>query len=66
MKWALGEGVSLFAAPTHEANGMARDPQGRLIVCEHVVQLVTRLEKACYRFRSPLAAAVGLPGLAPC
>jgi gluconolactonase len=44
MKWAPGEGVTLFAAPTNEANGMTRDPQGRLIACEHAAQRVTRLE----------------------
>jgi gluconolactonase len=44
MKWAPGEGVSLFAEPTNEANGMTRDPQGRLIACEHAAQRVTRLE----------------------
>jgi gluconolactonase len=44
MKWAPGEGVTLFSAPTHEANGMTRDPQGRLVACEHAAQRVTRLE----------------------
>ncbi len=44
MRWAPGEGVSLFAEPTNEANGLTRDPQGRLIACEHAAQRVTRLE----------------------
>ncbi len=44
MKWAPGEGVSLFSAPTNEANGLTRDPHGRLIACEHAAQRVTRLE----------------------
>ena len=44
LKWAPGEGVTLVATPTNEANGMTRDPQGRLIVCEHAAQRVTRLE----------------------
>jgi len=26
MKWAPGEGVTLFSEPTNEANGMTRDP----------------------------------------
>jgi len=44
MKWTPGEGVTLFAEPTNEANGLTRDPQGRLIACEHAAQRVTRLE----------------------
>ena len=34
MKWAPGEGVTLFHEPTNYANGLTRDPQGRLIACE--------------------------------
>ena len=44
MKWAPGEGVSLFRQPTDEANGLTRDPQGRLVACEHATRRVTRLE----------------------
>jgi gluconolactonase len=44
MKWAPGEGVSVFLESTNEANGLTRDPQGRLIACEHAAQRVTRLE----------------------
>jgi gluconolactonase len=44
MKWAPGEGISLFYAPTHNANGLTRDRQGRLIACEHTTRRVTRLE----------------------
>jgi gluconolactonase len=44
MKCAPGEDVTLVATPTNEANGMTRDPQGRLIACEHAAQRVTRLE----------------------
>ena len=55
MKWAPGEGVSLFAEPTHEANGMTRDPQGRLIACEHAAQRVTRLEPMAASPWSPTA-----------
>ena len=35
MKWAPGEGVTVFLEPTNYANGLTRDPQGRLIACEH-------------------------------
>ncbi len=44
MKWAPQEGVSLFREPTNEANGLARDMQGRLIACEPGARRVTRLE----------------------
>ena len=44
MKWAEGEGVSLFSEPTNRANGLTRDPQGRLIAAEHDGRRVTRQE----------------------
>ena len=44
MKWAAGEGISLFHEPTNRANGLTRDLQGRLIACEHDSRRVTRLE----------------------
>ena len=44
MKWAEGEGVSLYSEPTNRANGLTRDIQGRLIACEHDSRRVTRLE----------------------
>jgi gluconolactonase len=44
MRWAAGEGVTLFREPTNHANGVTRDLQGRLIVCEHVGRRVTRQE----------------------
>ena len=44
MKWAPGEGVTVFLEPTNRANGLTRDPQGRLIACEHDSRRVTRLE----------------------
>ena len=44
MKWAPGEGVSVFHEPTHNANGLTRDNRGRLIACEHGTRRVTRLE----------------------
>ena len=44
MKYAPGQGVSLFLEPTNRANGLTRDLQGRLIACEHDTRRVTRLE----------------------
>ena len=44
MKWAPGEGVTLFRQPNDYANGLTRDLQGRLIACEHGTRRVTRLE----------------------
>ena len=44
MKWAPGEGVTLFQEPTNRANGLTRDLQGRLIACEHDSRRVTRQE----------------------
>ena len=44
LKWAPGEGVSVFRHPTNNANGTTRDPQGRLVACESGARRVTRLE----------------------
>ena len=44
MKWTAQEGVSLFHEPTNRANGLTRDPQGRLLACEHLTRRVTRME----------------------
>lgn len=44
LKWAPGEGVSVFHEPTNNANGLTRDIQGRLITCEHGMRRVSRLE----------------------
>ena len=44
LKWAPGEGVTVFQEPTNNANGLTRDPQGRLIACEHGSRRVTRQE----------------------
>ena len=44
MRWAPGEGVSLFSEPTHRANGLTRDRQGRLLAAEHDGRRVSRLE----------------------
>ena len=44
MKWAPRDGLTVFREPTDKANGLTRDPQGRLIACEHLSRRVTRLE----------------------
>lgn len=44
LKWAPGEGVSVFYEPTNNANGLTRDNRGRLVACEHATRRVTRLE----------------------
>ena len=44
MKWADGEGATLFAEPTNRANGLTRDRQGRLLAGEHDARRLTRQE----------------------
>ena len=44
MKWAPGQGVSVFHEPTNRSNGLTRDNKGRLVACEHDSRRVTRLE----------------------
>jgi gluconolactonase len=44
MKWTAQDGVSLFLEPTNRANGLTRDPSGRLLACEHDTRRVTRME----------------------
>jgi gluconolactonase len=45
MKWEEETGaVSVFRKPSNNANGNARDRQGRLITCEHDSRRVTRTE----------------------
>ena len=39
-----GQGASVDHEPTNRANGLTRDPQGRLIACEHDSRRVTRTE----------------------
>ena len=41
---SLEFGVSLFMEPTNRANGLTRDPSGRLLACEHDTRRVTRME----------------------
>ena len=43
-KWAPGEGVTVFREPTGTSNGLTRDPQGRLVSCEHRARQVARVE----------------------
>ena len=45
MRWDEETGaVSVFRKPSNNANGNARDRQGRLITCEHDTRRVTRTE----------------------
>ena len=44
-RWDEASGVvSTFRAPSHHANGLARDAQGRLLACEHLTRRVSRTE----------------------
>ena len=43
-KWSQEEGITLFHEPTNNANGLTRDLQGRLIICEGGAGRVTRME----------------------
>lgn len=44
MRYSDADGLSVFQAETNEANGLTRDPQGRLLACEHAARRVTRQE----------------------
>ncbi len=45
LRWDDQSGqVTTFRAPSQHANGLARDPQGRLLACEHLTRRVTRTE----------------------
>ena len=44
MKYTPGQGVTVAMQKTNEANGLTRDPQGRLISAEHLTRRVTRTE----------------------
>jgi gluconolactonase len=45
LRWSeLDSEVSVFRAPSSNANGNSRDRQGRLITCEHLSRRVTRTE----------------------
>ena len=43
-KWADGEGITLVQEPTNNGNGLTRDPQGRLVMCEMGARRVSRVE----------------------
>jgi len=43
-RWAPREGVGVFRAPSHNANGNTVDLEGRLVTCEHGSRRVTRTE----------------------
>ena len=44
MKYAPGQGVTVFKEKVNRANGLTRDQQGRLLACEHDSRRVTRQE----------------------
>lgn len=44
IKYAPGQGASVFKDGTNRGNGLTRDQQGRLVVCEADAQRVTRIE----------------------
>jgi gluconolactonase len=44
IKYAPGQGATVFRENTNRANGLTRDSQGRLVICEADAQRVTRLE----------------------
>jgi gluconolactonase len=45
LRWDEASGAtSEFRKPSNNANGMARDRQGRLLTCEHLTRRVTRTE----------------------
>src|ERR1700704_4563986 len=43
-KWSARDGVTTFRKPCAQSNGLAWDPRGRLLVCEHATSTVTRTE----------------------
>ncbi|HVX99300.1 MAG TPA: SMP-30/gluconolactonase/LRE family protein [Pseudorhodoplanes sp.] len=44
-QWRPEAGLSVFRAPSGKSNGLTRDREGRLIVCEHAGRRVSRIEK---------------------
>jgi gluconolactonase len=44
MRWSPTDGVSVFRQPSNYTNGHTRDPQGRLVSCEHGGRRVSRTE----------------------
>lgn len=43
-RYTAADGITVDRVGTHDANGMARDRQGRLVSCEHAARRVTREE----------------------
>ncbi|MFP4055509.1 MAG: SMP-30/gluconolactonase/LRE family protein [Candidatus Brocadiia bacterium] len=43
-RWAEGKELAVYRQPSHQANGLAIDPKGRLVACEHGARRVTRTE----------------------
>ena len=43
-KWSPRDGVTLLQEPSNNANGLTRDPKGRLLLCEGGGNRVTRVE----------------------
>lgn len=43
-RWSARDGVTTFRKPSNQSNGLAWDPEGRLIACEHSTSRVTRTE----------------------
>ncbi len=41
-RWSAADGVTAWRAPSGQANGNIRDPEGRLITCEHATRRVSR------------------------
>ena len=44
MRWSEADGVSVWRAPSHYANGQTRDRQGRLVACSHRGRCLYRTE----------------------
>ncbi|MCX5683328.1 MAG: SMP-30/gluconolactonase/LRE family protein [Planctomycetota bacterium] len=44
-KWTEADGLKVWRQPSHNANGNAVDPQGRLVSCEHTARGITRTGK---------------------
>jgi gluconolactonase len=43
-RWHPDAGLSVFRTPSGKSNGLTRDREGRLIVCEHAGRRVSRIE----------------------
>lgn len=43
-RWQDGTGLTIFRDGSHMANGLALDPQGRLLACEHATSRLTRTD----------------------